>query len=285
MTALLEKALLAYARRFPLRKGKVRVVNGLWRAATGNGGSHRIAQLNYGDLKMCCDLGQALQRQFYFFGTYVIEEKLLDWWTRAARSADVIFDVGANVGIYSLAALAARPVATVHAFEPTPELAEKLRAAARLNRLDRLIVHEAAVYSSSGQAILCRFGDETNENEGMNYIRADRGEANAERVRAITLDDFCEQQGIARIDLIKVDVQGQEHAVLRGAERLLRSGRLGTLIMELNWQGGTECPAHESVRLLAQARYHFADPNAHGELREAGSWLQNLSDVVAQRTD
>ena len=50
----------------------------------------------------------------------------------------VIFDVGANAGIYSLAALAIQRDATVHAFEPTPEIATRLRAMAKLNGLDHL---------------------------------------------------------------------------------------------------------------------------------------------------
>jgi tRNA1(Val) A37 N6-methylase TrmN6 len=56
-----------------------------------------------------------------------LEEQLLDCWTRAAKDAQVIFDVGANSGIYSLAALASQPNAVVHAFEPTPEIATRLR--------------------------------------------------------------------------------------------------------------------------------------------------------------
>src|SRR5262249_58041931 len=87
----------------------------------------RMAHLRYGGLKMPCDLTEMLQRQFYFFGTYFLEEKILNCWTKAAKEAEVIFDVGANFGIYSLAALASQPNAVVHAFEATPEIAGRLR--------------------------------------------------------------------------------------------------------------------------------------------------------------
>ena len=69
---------------------------------------------------MPCDLGEMLQRQFYFFGTYFLEEDILRCWEAAAKGAKVVLDVGANAGIYSLAALAAQPDVTVYAFEPTP---------------------------------------------------------------------------------------------------------------------------------------------------------------------
>ena len=101
---------------------------------------------------MSCDLNEMLQRQFYFFGTYFLEEDILRCWASAAKGAKVVLDVGANAGIYSLAALAVQPDAFVHAFEPTPEIAARLRATAKLNQLDNLYVHEAAVFSGEWSA-------------------------------------------------------------------------------------------------------------------------------------
>jgi hypothetical protein len=121
-----------YARRFPIRRGKLRVINLLWRAAVGGQSTSRVAVLNHGEVS---------QRQFYFFGTYFLEEDMLRCWEVAAKAAKIILDIGANAGIYSLAALAIQPDATVHAFEPTTEIATRLRATAKLNRLDHLHVH------------------------------------------------------------------------------------------------------------------------------------------------
>src|SRR4029077_10362417 len=155
-----ERLLVLYARRFPIRRGKLRVINSLWRAAVGNQSTHRVAALNYGRFKMSCDLSEILQRQFYFFGTYFLEEDILSCWENTAKGAKVVLDVGANAGIYSLAALAIQPDATVHAFEPTPEIAARLRATAKVNGLDQLCVHEAAVSSKNGEAVLKRFRGE-----------------------------------------------------------------------------------------------------------------------------
>jgi FkbM family methyltransferase len=279
-----ERALMAYARTFPLRKGKLRIIDQLWRAAAGNQGTTRLAHLRYGGLKMTCDLTEMLQRQFYFFGTYFLEEHILKCWTNAARKAEVIFDVGANSGIYSLAALASQPNAVVHAFEPTQEIAAKLRQAGQLNRLAHLNVHEVAVTSYSGRAILRRYRGDSGTNEGMNYICRESGEPGAETVQTTCLDDFCRERRIANIDLIKIDVQGNEHCVLQGAEDLLRLGRLGTIFMELNWADKTDCsPAMESVRLLAQGGYRFSNPNDHNNWRDAGNWLQGVTDIIARR--
>src|SRR5713101_1965733 len=187
-----ERLLVLYAQRFPIRRGKLRVINSLWRAAVGDQGTDRVAVLNHGRFKMLCDLSEMLQRQFYFFGTYFLEEDILSCWEIAAKGAKVVLDVGANAGIYSLAALAIQPDAIVHAFEPTPEIAARLRETAQLNGLDHLYVHEAAVFSKSGQATLRRFRGELGTNEGMNFVSEDISGTGPERVQTVCLDQFCQ---------------------------------------------------------------------------------------------
>jgi hypothetical protein len=96
----LENLLVWYARCFPIRRGKLRVINSFWRAAVGNQGALRLADLVHGGLKMRCDMSEMLQRQFYFFGSTFRQK------------------ITSGVG---------RPV---HAFERTPEIAARLRETA-----------------------------------------------------------------------------------------------------------------------------------------------------------
>ncbi len=285
MSAFLEDLLLLYARRFPIRRGKLRVIDALWRAAAGGQGAQRVARLKYGHFAMPCDLTEMMQRQFYFFGTYFLEDHILGFWQNAAREAEVIFDVGANAGIYSLAALAAQPAAVVHAFEPTPEIAARLRATAGLNRLAQLHVHEAAVLDENGFASLYDCRGESGTNEGMNFVRTGLTGPGARRVEAVRLDQFCQEHAIDRIDLLKLDIQGQEHAALAGAGELLRKGRIGTVLTELNWASGpgSICPAAESIRMLDDAGYSFAKPGGTLDWSSPGSWLRSTSDVAARR--
>lgn len=131
----LERGLRCYARKAPWSWGKYRLVNALWKCTAGNNHA-REAELIYGGYRVPSDLGEMLQRQFYFFGTYYLERHLIDVWQQLARDCLVIFDVGANAGIYSLAATAVNSKAMVHAFEPTPEIAARLRQARDWNHLD-----------------------------------------------------------------------------------------------------------------------------------------------------
>jgi FkbM family methyltransferase len=281
---VLEPLLISYARHFPIRRGKLRLVEALSPLTFGNRGRQRLAELTHGGFKVPCDLSEMLQRQLYFFGTYFIEENIIRCWQHAARQAAVVFDVGANAGIYSLAALAVQPDLAVHAFEPTPEIAARLRQTAALNGLQNLEVHEAAVYCEPGYVILNRYRGEFGSNEGMNFITGASGSTDGEHVEAVCLDRFCHERGISRIDLLKLDIQGNEHSALMGAIGLLQSGRVGTIYSELNWAKDLAefCSATESIHLLQRLGYLFAAPSMPLNWREAGDWLRPLSDIVAR---
>jgi FkbM family methyltransferase len=279
-----ERLLVSYAKRFPFRRGKLRLVNALWPLAVGNVDTRRVAELKHGGFKVYCDLNEMIQRQLFFFGTYFVEEQIIRCWEHAARQASVVFDVGANAGIYSLAALAVNPDLAVHAFEVTPEIAARLRQTAALNGLQNLRVHELAVYRTTGQVKLNRCRGEFGSNEGMNFITAASDSPAGECVKAVSLDHFCHARGVDRIDLLKLDIQGQEHSALTGAKGLLESGRVETIFTELNWSHNPAelCPATESIRLLQRHGYLFAVPGLPLEWREAGDWLRPLSDIMAR---
>lgn len=284
-SSVLEKLLVLYGRRFPIRRGKLRIINFLSKLADLSECTSRVTVLKYGGFKMRCDLSEMLQRQFYFFGTYLVEEEIIDCWQSLARGAMTIVDVGANAGIYSLAALAVEPRADVHAFEPTPEIANRLQLTAQLNRLDRLHVHEVAASIESGTAILTRCRGELGSNEGMNFISEVKVTDHTERVQTTSLDRFCADNSINKIDLLKIDVQGHEYAVLRGAEQLISSGQISTIFMELNWADRSQpyCPATQSVQFLKRFDYLFSKPGKQLNWQPEGGWMRKMTDIVAQR--
>lgn len=281
-TPWLERLLIFYARHFPIDTGKVRVINAVWRRASGKSGSQRIAKLVHGGFRMRCDLNDQLHRQFYFFGTYFLEKEILECWVRQAKDSRVVLDVGSNAGVFSLATLAASPDAQVHAFEPTPEIAEGLRRTALENNLANLHVHQVAVSDTTGTAVLVRWRGADNSNSGMNFIVP--GEtADGEPTPTETLDDFCAMNGIQFVDLLKIDIQGNEHLALAGAATLLGGNRIGMIFCELNWAatGEQNCPATQTVALLDAAGYRFARPGKVLVWRHSGAWLRDLTDVVA----
>jgi FkbM family methyltransferase len=280
-----ERLLCWYARHCPLQKGKWRLVEHGWQWACGNGSTQRTATLQAGGYRMSCDISLLLQRQFYFYGTYFLERANLDAWAKHCQNSAVIFDVGANVGIYSLTAAAKQPKARIHAFEPTAHLAAHLRQTLITNQIANVEVNVCAVDETSGHALLNVWGAETEQNEGLNFVTQQAVATHTVPIQTVTLDAFCEGKGIDQIDLLKIDIQGNEAKALRGARQLLAAGKIQCLFLELNWDGLNPegCPASECIQLLDGFGYLFKHPNSTSAAKAAGEWLQGMSDVVAVR--
>jgi FkbM family methyltransferase len=155
--------------------------------------------------------------QLYALVRGVLETPVQEALRRHVRPGDVVYDVGANLGFFSL--LACHLGARVEAFEPLPRAAAAIRRSARHNGFDGLRVHEAAVGAAAGTATFLRV------REGSWSHLADRGRhALTEEevpVRVLALDDV----DLPAPAFVKVDVEGSEVAVLDGAAGLLREAR------------------------------------------------------------
>jgi FkbM family methyltransferase len=134
----------------------------------------------------------------------------------------VMYDVGAHVGFYALPA--ARLGAEVIAFEPDPESAARLRAHVDRNGLgNKVRTVEAAAWSSSCPSITFRRGLPRSQG-GVCWRDHQPVLANGEviEVAAVCLDDFVASRGPGP-HVIKVDVEGSESEVLKGAANTLRN--------------------------------------------------------------
>lgn len=128
----------------------------------------------------------------------------------------VAFDVGAHVGDWTALALEIEPSLQVHAFEPSSESFERLEA--RFGRSPSVRLERAGLSSEAGEASLHLHPGESDRNSLKGA-----GDA-TEPVRLRTLDEYSKAEGVERIDYLKVDTEGHEHAVLKGAERMLGDG-------------------------------------------------------------
>jgi FkbM family methyltransferase len=158
--------------------------------------------------------------------TYVLEEQQ-DWFEdeiqavrRLVQPGQTVIDIGANLGVYALSlAQVVGQGGRVVAFEPAPATAELLRASARLNGFDQLGVDQRGVAASSGQAHLA-IGADSELNQLTDQI-ADDG--SSETISLTSLDAWrAETAQQDRIAFIKIDAEGQELNILKGAAELLR---------------------------------------------------------------
>jgi FkbM family methyltransferase len=145
------------------------------------------------------------------------------------RPGDVFFDVGANVGFFTI--LGARLVGgsgSVVAFEPEPENLAALRDNVGLNAFSNVVVVASAVSSSSGAAHL-----HVPHRATARLLPIDRVDVTAPRVVTMSIDDFVTEHPELAPDVVKIDVEGHEAEVIRGMRETLARLR-PTVLCELH---------------------------------------------------
>lgn len=228
-----------YLRRHPWLKGAI--------ARTGINKPVRRAYerrlLNHGVTDITL-LGQRLRfsinslREIGRIETMSFEEPFVRRMLAAIQPDDVVFDVGANIGVISLLiATGNTKPAAVHAFEPEPRNAAALRRNVSLNNVDnRVTVHELALADREETATL-HVGGETGDGSHslMDHYATDR---QAISINLTTTATFTQKQGVTPT-FVKIDVEGAEMQVLRGMEPLLRDQSIREIFMEVhpNWLG------------------------------------------------
>lgn len=144
------------------------------------------------------------------------------------HAGDTVLDIGAHLGLFSV--VAARRVGKtgrVFAFEPTPLTRSALRRAVSINDLDHIVeVRGEAISGSTGEATFHDTGDAvSNANSLIQSGRSQHGIT----VRTLTVDDFVRERGIVP-QLLKIDVEGAEGGVLRGAAHTFETLRPTALL-------------------------------------------------------
>jgi FkbM family methyltransferase len=147
--------------------------------------------------------------------------------SRLLRPGMTAVDVGANAGVFTLmAAKLVSPSGTVHAFEPSPRDRDRLRANLAANNLVNVTVHPVALGRAAGKAVLAVSGAEhPGHNTIGGFAYSDDDAPYSLEVEVATLDEIAAAQKLDRLDLLKIDVEGSETAVLQGAEESLRRFR------------------------------------------------------------
>lgn len=142
-------------------------------------------------------------------------------------------DVGANVGMFSIAAAKKVQHGRVVAFEPCGWTYERLIKNQGLNGATNLQTIHSALGERAGEAIL---HVNVPGKDGLNTLgRPTHGDSevvDAEKVPVATLDEALQQRGISRVDVLKMDVEGAELLVLLGARRLLSSANAPLILYE-----------------------------------------------------
>lgn len=162
------------------------------------------------------------------------ESRVLECLSRS-HPAKLIFDVGANTGDWSQRAAKAMPGATIHAFEVVPStfalLKEKVQALPQVRPVNMglsdhegvLDIHHDPAYPELATSV-------TGFSENFHHYQPQ-----VASLPVVMGSQYCQEQGIEHIDLLKIDVEGHEPQVLKGFESMLQAGAIDVIQFEYGY--------------------------------------------------
>lgn len=210
-----------------------------------------------------------LGRHVAKYGTY---EPALTAWISTYLSAcpsGIFVDVGANIGWHAIHAAQHRTVETIVAFEPHLFNAGLLDRNLYLNRVENAIVVACAVGAYRGSVRLYQYKA---SNLGRHSVLVDYGRG-SRTVPLTDLDSILDDLGLGAIPvlLLKIDVEGYEPAVLRGAPRTLRRTRAVVIEYSPNLSAMADLPTGEMLDQLRAAGFVPHSFDCEGRLSEIGT--------------
>lgn len=231
------------SRRLPPFKGKTRVLRRLDALIRGDGGA---IDVEIDGIRWQLQTEDLIQFRVLYQG--VSSPHVVAWLARELRGGGVLWDIGANVGTVSLPIARRLRGVRVDAFEASPQPSAAFRRHLALNPAlaDRIHLHEVAMTDHIGEV---RFHPSNERhNSGVGSLTAMHNtQATPIVVPATTGDALIADGRCALPDLVKIDVEGWEHEVLRGMTTILE-GHRPTLLFE-----------HAIYRLRARGLAHDAN--------------------------
>lgn len=134
----------------------------------------------------------------------------------------VVFDVGANVGKWTIKLNELHPNTIIYAFEPVSETFNRLKVAS--NKNPRISAHCKALSDNSGKLIFHFFPNQSTFSSVFDHSMGKEGVKI--EVESITGDEFCKNNSIDSIDLLKIDTEGFESKVLLGFKEMFEKGQI-----------------------------------------------------------
>jgi FkbM family methyltransferase len=224
-------------------------------------------------LSLELDLADDLSRNWYYWGYTHYERSTVSLWTHLLDNATNVFDVGANIGLYTfLAAARLQGCGAVHAFEPNPEVFSWLTRNADRNCLAHLRLAQLAL-SDSDEEEASFFLPKNRAWTNGSLIEGFTDQAEPLVIETMRFDRYCLKFAIGKVDLVKIDVEGAELKVLAGMGELLHKWKPDIICEVLEGYTGplNELFADTPYRkflITCDGLQEMGDLRAHREFRD-----------------
>lgn len=221
------KLLNAYTQRFsfPHRGLKYFLRAAKWLGIENNTYRRRLAN----NLYINVNPSEHIQQQLFWYGYY--EKELGDLIKKILRPGNVFLDIGANIGYFSLLAGNHEPTAKIIAFEPVGSIFKKLEENISINTVQNIKAVNSGVGDKNEEREIYISAE---DNLGMSsFQKPGSYSGKTEMISVITIDEWIKSTALSKIDLIKLDVEGNELAALKGMHKTLQNFK-PAVIVEIN---------------------------------------------------
>lgn len=278
--SLLRTVFQRVARLYPREHGKYSILTRLYFPYLAPSKQTIVeSRLRYG-IQMHLDLTEYLQAHLYVFGSY--ELPTIKFMRSVLKPGSVCLDVGAQMGYLSLAmATAAGGATTVHSFEPEDRNAERFLENVLLNSLTNVHLHRTAVSNVNGVLKLYLSSDRNAGTHSTVFVESNVSTEFIE-IPSTTLDDFVQGANIPKVDLIKIDVEGAEIDVIKGAVNVLLHHK-PVIILELSdhLQNARGFSCKDFKMFMAERGYVAHEIADNGSLRPSAFDASHINDNIA----
>ena len=176
-------------------------------------------QLIRNGISYILDISDTVDHFIYFGFVDTAFDRIMSY----VKQDDVIFDVGANIGRFTLVFASLAKRGKIISYEPDPDSFSALKSNVEINKFANVKLINKALGDSQGNLNLFKVNP---HNSGMNRIGLfDISEFDSIAISVDTLDKELEHLNLERLDIIKIDVEGFEHKILLGAENTIKRFR------------------------------------------------------------
>jgi len=215
----------------------LRLIYNVWDSFDRSFRKHILGRIRYSGLaslsvdevqfKMYSKYDDGIVDALYFNNDSYSEITEIKLFKELAKQSEVILDIGANTGLYSIISRKINSNAKIYAFEPYVVNSNRLKKNIQLNNLDEIVIIEKAVGNQVGEIEF----SVPDQDQICDVLSADIQFSNkfyrkwinykTVKVPQTTLDQFLFEENLNSLDLIKIDVENYESFVLKGALEVL----------------------------------------------------------------
>lgn len=200
--------------------GKERILRYFYSPDRKNRNSTSFLVKYNGDSLINIDTTSFIEWKIFFFGYY--EPDIIKIFKKHIKKGDIVVDVGANIGAHTLVLSKLVGGGKVFAFEPHPQIADRLKKNLEVNNISNVKVFETAASDTEGRITF--YGVNSNDsNKGKSSIYKEHvgNSSEAFDVEVNTLDNVARDNSWENVSFIKIDTEGNDLKVIFGAEKII----------------------------------------------------------------